>query len=292
LQLEDYDCAARGQTGPSVAGVAAAETRLGYPVAEQHYLAGFVLHRESSAQWAGIDAAAVRAEARGVAATFVWALPQVARDGFTYWRDGEDAVQPFDEVDFPIALGREASVLAEFSTAIVTAQSGAEQRSPDWESAKMRYDVGPGVRSESDVRALVDFYRARRGPGVAFRFRDPFDAEAAGELLDVGDGVRTEFPLVKRYGDEAQAPIRRITRPVAGSVAVAVGGVAVSAWSLLPFGVLSFAVPPGAGAEVRASYAFDVPVRFAEDRLEVSRATFLAGEIASVPLVEVREGAI
>ena len=45
----------------SVAGVAAAEARLGYPVGEQHYLAGFVLHRESAAQWAGIDAAAERA---------------------------------------------------------------------------------------------------------------------------------------------------------------------------------------------------------------------------------------
>jgi hypothetical protein len=31
-------------------------------------------------------------------------------------------------------------------------------------------------------------------------------------------------------------------------------------------------------------------VRFAEDRLEISRATFLAGEAASVPLVELREG--
>jgi uncharacterized protein (TIGR02217 family) len=41
---------------------------------------------------------------------------------------------------------------------------------------------------------------------------------------------------------------------------------------------------------VRAGYRFDVPVRFAEDRLSLSRATFAAGEAASVPLVEVREG--
>lgn len=291
LQLEDYDWAARGQVGPSVAGVAAAEARLGYPVAAQQYLSGFVLRPADKAQWAGIDAAAARAERRGVAATFIWALPQVARDGFTYWQDGEDAVQPFDDVDFPIGLGREASVLAEFSTAIVTAQSGAEQRSPDWEAARMRYDVGPGVRSEADVLALVDFYRARRGPGVAFRFRDPLDAEAIGELLGVGDGVRSEFALVKHYGAGADAPVRRITRPVAASVVVTADGVPATGWSLLPFGVVSFAEPPVAGAEVRASFDFDVPVRFAEDRLEVSRATFLAGEIASVPLVEVREGA-
>jgi hypothetical protein len=31
-------------------------------------------------------------------------------------------------------------------------------------------------------------------------------------------------------------------------------------------------------------------VRFAEDRLAVSRSTFEAGEIASVPLIELREG--
>jgi phage portal protein BeeE len=31
------------------------------------------------------------------------------------------------------------------------------------------------------------------------------------------------------------------------------------------------------------------PVRFAEDRLEIGRATFLAGEAPSVPLVEIRE---
>ena len=46
---------------------------------------------------------------------------------------------------------------------------------------------------------------------------------------------------------------------------------------------------PAEGAEVRAGFRFDVPVRFAEDRLSLSRATFLAGEIPSVPLIEIRE---
>ena len=34
----------------------------------------------------------------------------------------------------------------------------------------------------------------------------------------------------------------------------------------------------------------DVPVRFGEDRLEINRASFLAGAAPSVPLIEVREG--
>lgn len=38
-----------------------------------------------------------------------------------------------------------------------------------------------------------------------------------------------------------------------------------------------------------ASFDFDVPVRFAEDRLAVSRATWGAGAAPSVPLIELRE---
>jgi uncharacterized protein (TIGR02217 family) len=40
---------------------------------------------------------------------------------------------------------------------------------------------------------------------------------------------------------------------------------------------------------VSAGFQFDVPVRFADDHLEINRATFLAGEAPSVPLLEVRE---
>jgi uncharacterized protein (TIGR02217 family) len=104
--------------------------------------------------------------------------------------------------------------------------------------------------------------------------------------LGTGDGARTAFPLIKRYGGQ----VRRITRPVAGSVRVSVDGAAVeTGWTLGPKGMVEFDHPPADGAEVRAGYRFDVPVRFAEDRLSLNRATFLAGEAMSVPLIEIRE---
>ena len=46
---------------------------------------------------------------------------------------------------------------------------------------------------------------------------------------------------------------------------------------------------PAEGAVVRAGFRFDVPVRFEEDRLNIGRMTFQAGEAASVKLVEIRE---
>lgn len=54
---------------------------------------------------------------------------------------------------------------------------------------------------------------------------------------------------------------------------------------------LAAAVKAAAGATVRAGFLFDVPVRFGEDRLDISGAEFAAGEAPSVPLVELREDA-
>ena len=54
---------------------------------------------------------------------------------------------------------------------------------------------------------------------------------------------------------------------------------------------MRFDAAPAAGATVSAGFEFDVPVRFAEDRIEISRASFAAGEAPSVPLIEVREDA-
>lgn len=296
LQLEDYDWVTRGDRGATARGVAAAEARLGYPPERQHYFAGFVLDPQDKAQWHAIAGAIEAARARGTAEVFVWALPQVLRDGFTWFDLGDEEMESFDDVRFPVALGREASVEPGFSTAIVTGAGGGEQRNSDWADARLRFDAGPGVRGQEDVHALIAFFRARRGAARAFRFEDPFDHSsngmagppgAADQLLGTGDGVRTEFALVKDYGGQQ----RRITRPVAGSVRVSVAGTErESGWTLGPLGTLSFDAPPAAGDEIRAGFRFDVPVRFAEDRLGVSRATFEAGEIPSVPLIEVREG--
>lgn len=295
LQLEDYDWVVVGNAGATARGIAEATERLGYPIEEQHYFAGFVLRAEDRAQWAPIAAAAEAGQRRGTGSVFVWALPQVLRDGFTWFDNGEEPMEAFHDVRFPVALGREASVEPSFSTAVVTTASGAEQRNSDWADARLRFDAGPGLRGEAELQELIAFFRARRGAAVAFRFEDPYDhsshgmtgePEADDQPIGVGDRLRTDFPLIKRYEDQ----VRRITRPVAGSVRVSVDGAEqVSGWILAAGGVVRFETPLPTGAVVRAGYRFDVPVRFAEDRLSVSRATFAAGEVPSVPLVEVRE---
>jgi len=283
----------------SVAGAAVMTARLGYPVARQHYLSGFVQSASDKAQWSLIEAAARAAARRGIAETFIWALPQVVRDGFTLFSLEEDAVQAFDDISFPLALGRAASITPQFSTAIVTTASGHEQRNIDWASGRLRFDAGPGVRSEADLEALAGFFRARRGAARGFRFRDPLDhsshlmtgpPNALDQRLGTGDGVRTSFALVKHYGEGAEAEERRITRPDPASVLIAVNGQAATNWTLGDNGLVNFATAPPSGATITAGFRFDVPVRFAEDSLSIEAGQWQAGDVPSVPLIEIREG--
>jgi uncharacterized protein (TIGR02217 family) len=287
LQLEDYDWVTAGDTAASAAGAAIATARLGYPPARQHYLSGFVLRPgDAASDWPRIEEAAAAAGRRGVAETFLWALPQVMRDGLVRWDKVEEAdMDAFDDVVFPLALGREAEVAPTFSTAVLTGAGGGERRNAAWAEARTSYDVGPGIRSEADIAALLAFFRARMGPARAFRLRDPFDSAGIDEAIGVGDGAARRFALVRRYGTAT----RRITRVVPGSVSVAVAGVPSAAFTLDPGGWVTFDAAPAAGAAITASFTFDVPVRFAEDKLSVTRQTFLAGNAASVPLIEVRE---
>ena len=53
-------------------------------------------------------------------------------------------------------------------------------------------------------------------------------------------------------------------------------------------GVITFAYAPDVGVQVSAGFEFDVPVRFDTDRIQTSVASFHAGEVPSVPVVEVR----
>lgn len=205
----------------------------------------------------------------------------------------------FHDVMFPLQAGFDAVGGPQFSTLVASLASGFEQRNMQWANGRLSYDVGPGVRSEADLAELVAFFRARRGQAFAFRFRDPLDWSSAAlgteisahdQLLGRGDGKRVRFPLVKRYGDDDMGEERGITRPDPATVRVSIGGEESSeGWVLEDRGMVRFDVAPAEGVEVRAGFAFDVPVRFAVDRLDISLSGWNCGEVPNVPVVEVRE---
>ena len=208
----------------------------------------------------------------------------------------------FHEVRFPVDIAIRSRGGPERRTEIVTLASGREERNARWANARRRYDAGYGVRSLGDLSAVIAFFEERRGRLYGFRFRDRTDyrstangapPQAGDQVLGTGDGTRRDFPLVKTYGANFAPYQRPITKPVAGSVLVKVGPVPAVAGTDYDLdsatGIISFRVgkAPATGAVITAGFEFDVPVRFDTDRLEINLASFNAGDIPAIPLIEI-----
>lgn len=208
-----------------------------------------------------------------------------------------------DAVEFPLAVALRATGGPVRRTEIVTLGSGREVRNARWADSRRRWDAGSGVRSLDDLHTVLAFFEARRGRLHGFLFRDPLDDRSCApaaepgpldQTLGVGDGAERSFPLTKTYGDPARSWTRGITRPRVESVRIAVDGVekirdvdfSVSAET----GVVGFVAgsTPAIGAVVTAGYRFLVPARFDADEIRVDLTAFLAGEIPTIPIVELR----
>lgn len=206
----------------------------------------------------------------------------------------------FHEVRLPARLAFGSTGGVERRTEVLTLGSGFERRSTPWAEGRRRYLIGANLRSLDDMAALTAFFEARRGRLHSFRFRDFADFKSSmpggvitpqDQILGVGDGLRTEFGLCKRYGEGEDATDRRISKPVAGSVRVAVDATELtqSAFVVGPTtGLVTLQTPPPEGAIVTAGFEFDVPVRFDADRIDVTLESFAAGRMGAVPLIEVR----
>lgn len=207
----------------------------------------------------------------------------------------------FHDVQFPLPISFGATGGPERRNEIVEMTSGRERRNARFAHSRHRYDAGTGVRSIRDLHDLIGFFEARRGSLHGFRFRDPFDMKSCrpeddptplDQAIGIGDGARLRFALTKTYGSGDDAYQRLILKPVTATLRIAVNGVEKASPADFAFdgatGEAVFTVAPGLGLVVTAGFEFDVPVRFDTDRLTVSLSTFNAGQVPSIPLVEVR----
>ena len=207
----------------------------------------------------------------------------------------------FHDIRFPTSLSFGSVGGPERRTEIVTLSNGFEERNTPWAHSRRRYDAGLGLRSLDDVETLIAFFEARTGQLHGFRWKDWSDYKscvpsatpgAEDQLIGTGDGITTTFQLQKTYQSGLQSYVRPILKAVVGTVVVAVGGdpkiegleVTVNAAA----GEVTFTLPPEVGTRITAGFEFDVPVRFDTDQIQASMASFRAGEVPKVPVVEVR----
>ncbi|WP_323782697.1 DUF2460 domain-containing protein [Thalassovita sp.] len=207
----------------------------------------------------------------------------------------------FHDVRFPASLSFGAVGGPERRTDIVTLANGFEERNTPWAHSRRRYDAGLGLRSLDDIETLIAFFEARNGQMNGFRWKDWVDYKSAApsaniahtdQVIATGDGDQVTFQLMKTYRSGAQSYARPIKKPVLGTVVIGVQGTELREGVHFSVdtvtGMVTLAEPPNAGADVTAGFEFDVPVRFDTDHIHANVASFQAGEVPDVPVLEVR----
>ncbi|MEM6409271.1 MAG: DUF2460 domain-containing protein [Pseudomonadota bacterium] len=207
----------------------------------------------------------------------------------------------FHEVRFPASLSFGSLGGPERRTEVVTLANGFEERNTPWAHSRRRYDAGAGLRSLDDVETMIAFFEARQGQLYGFRWKDWSDYRSGSaarelafddQLLGTGTGTQTVFQTTKTYRSGTHEYVRPLSKLVDGTVRVGVDGAELtegSEWTVdTASGDITFATSPPEGAQVTAGFEFDVPVRFAIDAIQTSVASFQAGEVPNVPVVELR----
>lgn len=160
-----------------------------------------------------------------------------------------------------------------FLTNVGTSPSGYEARADLWSLERGQWDLGFVHRTEEETKALIAFFVAvAGGRSHGFRFSDHAEGEALGvsEFLGTGDSADTTFQLRKAYTQGAQTYYRTVSKPVAGTVTATLNGTPTTAFTVsTTTGIVTFTSPPGSGVVIRATFEFDVPVRFDVDWLNL-----------------------
>lgn len=188
----------------------------------------------------------------------------------------------FHEVRFPLGILYESSGGPEHSTSIVEGPTGGSERISRWPNAKRSYAIR--IQKTWDAMAqATDFYVARRGPAIGFRWKDDMDFTTASNhrdaptMTDVVIGVATgssgTFQLKTQYPDGLGGFVTRsLQKPVAGTAIVSKttgAGAPVQVTSNIAIdpttGLVNISAGLTAGDIIKAGTEFDVPVQFTAD---------------------------
>lgn len=212
------------------------------------------------------------------------------------------------EIQFPQYEGWEHEGGPGYETAIGKPDSGIVRAVQRRQNPERRYVVRMDANDHEQVEEVLRFYVCRGGLANSFNYLDPRDhttnpaatpidgtelITAEDQVLGVGDGVTTQFQLIKRYEDSAGTYVRKLEKIDVGTTLISVNSVTKTAGTdftvNLTTGVVTLATAAPSGHVVAGGCRFFVPVRFGIEVDEALRARLSAPELQSlvpIPLVE------
>ena len=180
---------------------------------------------------------------------------------------------------FPVLAGQEfiANKSPKFPDTIVKkAVSGRAiylqmASQPTWDF-KLTYEwLTNNQPAAGDLQALFAFFLSRNGKGQPFFFFDPYDNAVTGQQIGVGDGVTKTFQLCRAVANGSSNAFVENIYAVLGTPTVAVNGVGTSAFTIGPYGAITFTTAPASGAPIFWSGQFFFVCHFAQDSLDAEQ---------------------
>lgn len=210
----------------------------------------------------------------------------------------------FLDIRFPEDIAFGASGGPAFNTSIAITRGGREVRNANWQKARMRWNVAHGIKTQAEFDELMAFFYVIAGQHKGFRFKDHTDFRhdvlnpTTPVFVAQGDGVTTSFQLIKRYSFADQTYDRNITRPIPGTVRIFLMRDTddlvenFNDWNIdHDTGLITFDItqPLDPIEEIWAIFEFDVPVRFDNDRVDISLDDYQNFNWPNIDVVELRE---
>ena len=187
-----------------------------------------------------------------------------------------------------------------FQTIVQTTGSGHEVRIQRQSQALHRLALVKQLQTPEEAKALKSFAMERRGSLHSFKVRDFSDYSSAAngeatptnldQIIGTGDGTRTTFQIVKRYGYLGPNEYTRTIHLIeTGSVVVAIDAVPTTSFTVSSTGQIVFSSAPADGAIITAGFRFFVPVRFTLEYEKWARLQADAFQVWSMTQLDVQE---
>lgn len=198
------------------------------------------------------------------------------------------------EVRFPEDVSWGSSGGPVYKTQVFTSHRGYEKRNVDWSQPMMQFNVAYGVKTDTQILNVLNFFNARQGRLFGFRYKNWCNYKIENGPIATGDGTSKRLPLWKFYGFSSARHYKRLRKIVRGSVR----GVQVGFEPVMEgidfridydSGEIVFNSPVGYAIPVYAqNLEFDEPVQFEEDSVANVIDQFNNNSLSSLSLISVR----
>lgn len=201
----------------------------------------------------------------------------------------------FHNVRFPENVSWRSSGGPEFKTQVFEAFRGGEKRNIEWSQPLMRFNVAYGVKTDTQMLDVINFFNARQGRAYGFRYKNWGNYKIEDAPIATGDGYSTRLPLWKFYGFPQARMYKRLRKIVRGSVknVNVLGNPMVEGVDFninYDTGEIALNDAPGYGIPVYGYLEFDEPVRFDVDSIQAAIDQYNSQSLNRLELVGVKAG--